>query len=243
VHDDLQRLIRLQKLDLAADEARRAIAAIPERLGLLEAQLQSARGQLEEAKERLATNQNARRAIEKDLSVVQTRLSRFKDQRMEVKTNREYQAMQKEIETAQHEVQAFEEKILERMLEADELTAAVKSAQAALAEAERTGATEQKTLEAERQQLESGLDETARARQALVRQLPADVLAVFEDVARVRRGVALSEARDGLCSECHVRLRPQVYAEVRKNDRLIQCESCLRILHYTPPAPTAGAQA
>jgi uncharacterized protein len=242
VHADLERLIRLQKLDTAADEARRAISALPERLGAIDAQLTSAGADLAAAKTRLAENQEKRRSIEKDLSVVQTRLSRFKDQLMEVKTNREYQAMQKEIETAQHEVQGFEEKILERMLEADELTSAIKAAEGRLAAAERSAAADRQALEAERLAMETLLDETARARSAIVAELPASTLVTFEQVARARKGIAVAEARDGHCVVCHVRLRPQVYAEIRRNDRVIQCESCQRILYYVPPA-TAGAPA
>lgn len=241
MHADLEHLIRLQKLDTAAEEARRAISALPERLGAIDAQLTSARAELADAKSRLAENQERRRAIEKDLSVVQTRLSRFKDQLMEVKTNREYQAMLKEIETAQHEVQGFEEKILERMLEADELTAAIKAAEGRLATAERTAAAERQALEAQRVAMETQLDDTARARQDVVAQLPATTLEIFEQVSRTRKGVAVAEARDGHCVVCHVRLRPQVFSEVRRNDRVIQCESCQRILYYVPPAAGASA--
>jgi predicted nucleic acid-binding Zn-ribbon protein len=241
VHADLEHLIRLQKLGTAAEEARRAISALPERLGAIDAQLTSARAELADAKSRLAENQERRRAIEKDLSVVQTRLSRFKDQLMEVKTNREYQAMLKEIETAQHEVQGFEEKILERMLEADELTAAIKAAEGRLATAERTAAAERQALEAQRVAMETQLDDTARARQDVVAQLPATTLEIFEQVSRTRKGVAVAEARDGHCVVCHVRLRPQVFSEVRRNDRVIQCESCQRILYYVPPAAGASA--
>ena len=243
MHADLERLIRLQKLDTAAEEARRAVAAMPERLGAIDARVDAARSELADAKSQLAASQEARRAIEKDLSVVQTRLSRFKDQLMEVKTNREYQAMQKEIETAQHEVQLFEEKVLERMLEADDLAARVKAAEQGVADAERSGATERQALERERLAVETTLDQTGRERQALVAELPADALAVFEQVARTRKGVAVAEAREGHCVVCHVRLRPQVFVEVRKNDRVIQCESCQRILYYVPPPTGAEARA
>ena len=239
---DLERLIRLQQLDTAADEARRTIAAVPERLGAVDARLEAARGELAAGRERLDASQAARRAIEKELTVVQTRLSRFKDQLMEVKTNREYLAMQKEIETAQHEVAEFEGRVLERMLEADELGAALKAAEARLAAEEKACAAERQTIDAERRSTEAGLDDAARRRQALVAELPADAVALFDRVSRTRRGVALAEARDGHCSICHVRLRPQVYAEVRRNDRIIQCESCQRILYYAPAAPAAGPQ-
>ena len=61
---------------------------------------------------------------------------------------------------------------------------------------------------------------------------------MFEQVAKVRKGVALCSAtRDGLCSVCHVRLRPQVFQQVRHNDAIVQCDSCQRILYYVPPPP------
>jgi len=240
VHADLERLIRLQQLDSAADEARRTIAAAPDRLGALDARLEAARADVAAARGRLDANQAERRAIEKDLTVVQTRLTRFKDQLMEVKTNREYVAMQKEIETAQHEVAEFEGRMLERMLEADELTAALKAAEAKLAAEEKACDAERQAIDADRDATEAGLAETARKRQALVTELPADAVALFEKISRTRKGVAVAEAREGLCSICHVRLRPQVYSEIRRNDRIIQCESCQRILYFTPAAAVGG---
>jgi predicted nucleic acid-binding Zn-ribbon protein len=66
------------------------------------------------------------------------------------------------------------------------------------------------------------------------------VLAVFEKVSRRRNGVAVSEARAGICTICHVRLRPQVFNTVRRNEAIIQCDHCNRILYFVPvAAPTA----
>ncbi|MGE3343952.1 MAG: C4-type zinc ribbon domain-containing protein, partial [Vicinamibacterales bacterium] len=72
----------------------------------------------------------------------------------------------------------------------------------------------------------------------VVAQIDRAVMAKFEQVAKARKGVALSSAtRDGLCSLCHVRLRPPVFQQVRANDSIVQCESCQRILYYVPPPP------
>ena len=90
----------------------------------------AARRRLAADKERLTENQNARRAIEKEVAVHQGRLSKFREQAMAVKTNQEYHAIQKEIGFAQGEIKALEDKILERMVQADDLTATVKRAEA-----------------------------------------------------------------------------------------------------------------
>ena len=124
MHPDLERLIHLQQLEDAAEQARRTMADEPLRQQELADMLAAAQKALDDERARLAQNQAARRDIEKELAMQQGRLSKFKGQLMEVKTNREYQAMQKEIEVAQHEIQKQEDQLLERMLEFDEITAA-----------------------------------------------------------------------------------------------------------------------
>src|SRR5215831_15422267 len=127
---DLERLIALQKLDTAADTARRTLADEPERERALDARLETAREHVVTAKAQLADNQNARRAVEKDVAVHQGRLSKFREQAMAVKTNQEYHAIQHEMAFAQAEIKTLEDKILELMVEADDLTASVKKSEA-----------------------------------------------------------------------------------------------------------------
>jgi predicted nucleic acid-binding Zn-ribbon protein len=94
---DLERLITLQRLDSTAQDAQRRLAEEPERGRALDGRIAAARLKVNAAKEQLAENQSARRASEKDVAVHQGRLSKFREQLMAVKTNVEYQAMQKEI--------------------------------------------------------------------------------------------------------------------------------------------------
>jgi predicted nucleic acid-binding Zn-ribbon protein len=236
VSPELEHLIDLQNLETAIEESRRRIAAHPQRLSDADARLAHAKEGVEAAKQRLKASQEARREAEKEAAVYQSRLSKFKDQLSAVKTNKEYQAMQHEIETAQKELGSVEEKVIERMVEADALTAEVKKAEQALAAQQTDVETEKKTLTEELATVEAALKAATDKRAGLVKSLPPQLLALFEQVARARKGIAIALAtRDGLCSACHVRLRPQVFQEVRRNDQIIQCASCNRILYYVPP--------
>ena len=233
---DLEHLIELQNLETAIEESRRRIAAHPQRLSEADARLAHAKEGVEAAKQRLKASQEARREAEKEAAVYQSRLSKFKDQLSAVKTNKEYQAMQHEIETAQKELGSVEETVIERMVEADALTAEVKKAEQALGAQQKDVEAEKKTLTEELATVEAALKAATDKRAALVKSLPPQLLALFEQVARARKGIAIALAtRDGLCSACHVRLRPQVFQEVRRNDQIIQCASCNRILYYVPP--------
>jgi len=236
VTPDLERLVKLQHLDSRIDEARRTIASHPERLAAADARLNAAKQAVDAAKQRLKDNQDARRAAEKDAALYQSRLDKFKDQLSAVKTNREYQAMQHEIATAQQELGVVEERVLERMMEGDALTVEVKKVEALLVAQQKEVDAEKKSLTAELAATEHTLKETSAARAALVADLPRTLFALYEQVSKARKGVAICTATpDGLCSVCHVRLRPPVFQTVRHNDTIVQCEVCQRILYYIPP--------
>jgi predicted nucleic acid-binding Zn-ribbon protein len=242
MHPDLQNLIQLQDLDLAADRARRRIADMPAAQQALQSRIADRSAAVAAIKERIAASQAARRDIEKELATTQARLSKYKGQLMEVKTNKEYQAMQKEMSAAEHDVRAHEDKLLDHMEYAETFAAELKTAETELKTEQAEVAREQKALDVESVELEAELAKVTTARTAVVGKLSREALMLFERVAHGRRGIAVAEARDGLCTLCHVRLRPQMFNEVRRNDGLYQCDSCTRILYYVAPAPGSAAQ-
>ena len=236
---DLTRLIRLQQLETAADDARRKITEHPARTQALDARLAVARDVVAGVKAKLTAASEKRRVEEKDVASVQTRLAKYKDQLLEVKTNREYTAMLHEIETAQNDIRTREDRILEIMMETDELNAAIKKSEAELKTAEKEIAAERSVLDAEMSALQGEVERTTAEREKLVAGIDRQVLQIFETTAKGRKGVAVAEARDGLCTICHVRLRPQVFNEVRKNESIIHCDSCRRILYFAGNSETS----
>ena len=240
---DLQRLIKLQQLESTLADARATIAAHPQRLADADARLNESKQAVEAAKGRLKDNQEARRNLEKDVAVYQGRLTKFKDQLSLVKTNKEYQAMQKEMSVAEHEIGDHETHMLERMEEADGLAAELKTSESALKSEQAEIARDRQALDAERVSTAADLERTTEERAALAAQVSPEALAIFERIAHGRKGQAVAEAREGLCTVCHVRLRPQIFNQARRNDSIVQCDSCTRILYFVPvPTPVAPEQ-
>ena len=236
---DLEHLIVLQRPNSAAQDAKRRLAEEPEREKAYEAELAAARDVVAAAKARLAESQGVRREHEKTVALHQGRLSKFREQAMAVKTNQEYHAVQKEIEFAQTEMKAAEDQVLERMIEADDLAAAIKRAEAELVAEQKKVDAARKAMTAESSELKATLERVAAERAEVVRSLTPQVLSQFELVSSRRNGIAVAEARDGICTICHVRMRPQVFNTVRRNEELLQCDSCNRFLYFVPvPAPS-----
>ena len=240
---DLQRLIELQDIESRAAVAGKAIAEAPARIASLDALLQSATAALAAAKQSLADNQTHRRSIDKDLISAQQRQEKYKEQLMAVKTNDEYRAMQHQIEAVGVEVGQHEERVLVSMMAADEINAAIKKAEAALKAAQAKVAAERGAIESDVKAQQAALAELNASRARIIGALDnKGVIDTFQRIAKVR-GSAVARAEGERCTVCQVRLRPAVFAEVRKNDQIVQCDSCNRILFFVPPKPTEAASA
>jgi uncharacterized protein len=243
---DVQRLIDLQQADREIHRLKEEIAALPKRVAAIEAKLAGTKETLEKAKAAVKADDAAKRKYEQSIQDEQGKISKFRDQTLAVKTNEQYKALLHEIQFAEQNIRGFEDKILELMVNAELRDKQVKAAEIELkaetaeiekekAEArERTAEDEKQLAEwnAKRDQARSGVDE------GLLRQ--------YDRVAK-HRGTGISEVRDQKCLACQVMLRPQTYNEVRSGSRVIECDSCQRILYYdssheTPAAEPVAAQ-
>src|SRR5262245_40405503 len=198
------------------------------------ASLAAARGVVDAAKASIQENTQARRALDKDVAAVDVRLARFDDHKAAVKTNQEYTALLHEIATAKSEKDAIEDRILMLMEAADALTLELKAAEAAVAQAKVEGDAERKALSAERTALEGELHRLSAQRATRVAETSPAVFAKYDQILKSRRGLAVVQMLGEICSACHVRLRPQIAQVVRRNEDVVQCESCQRILFYMP---------
>src|SRR5262249_33220374 len=152
-----------------------------------------------------------------------------------VKTNQEYTALLHEIATAKTEKTAVEDRILAFMEDAEGLADELKREEATLALARRDGDKNRAALAVERQSLDAELARLFAARTAAAARADARTLALYENILKSRRGIAVASMQGVICAACHVRLRPPIEQMVRRNDAIVQCESCQRILYYQAP--------
>jgi predicted nucleic acid-binding Zn-ribbon protein len=118
--------MELQSVDREIARLSAEIAYLPRHIAEIESKLAGAQNRLEADRKALAENQKERRKLEGDISTVQTKISKYKDQMLDVKTNEQYKAFQNEIGFAEEEIKKIEDKILERMMQNEELDTRVK---------------------------------------------------------------------------------------------------------------------
>ncbi|MGH9469114.1 MAG: zinc ribbon domain-containing protein [Terriglobia bacterium] len=241
MHPDVKTLIELQQVDQTNSALTARINSLPLEAQALKEQLSGFLGTLDQRKARLAANQKERRELDADLQAIKLKIAKHREQLYQVKTNDQYRAMLKEIEGEEENLRKKEDLILEKMVEAEQIENLIREAMSHLDSEKARAESEVRKLEAERAEAERERDELLARRKGLGDSLEPDTLALYEKLRKARGGAALAEVRDGLCTGCHVHLRPQAYNDVRSSDLLMTCERCSRILFYVPPA--AGEEA
>jgi uncharacterized protein len=231
MNQDLKQLIRLQTIDLAIQELRARIDKFPGISKALDEKLRAAQAGLESAKDKAKTNQGNRKKLEGEISSMESKISKYRDQMMSVKTNDEYRALQHEIDHAQNAIRKIEDDILNLMMEAESSQSDIKAAEVRLKEDQHKVDQERKQLTEENQRDLSALESYLKERKDIEAAISTDLLPRYERVRKARGGIAVAAARNEVCEICQVRIRPQVFQEIRRNDQIIACDACQRILY------------
>src|SRR5271165_905381 len=230
---DIEKLLRLQDADKEIKRLQDEVAEFPKRVAVIEQKLAGTKAQLEKAQASVKADEAARRKHDTTISDLRGKISKYRDQSLDVKTNEQYKALLHEIQFAEKEIAATEDKILELMVNADARDKEVKAAQAELK-------AEMAEIEKEKEQArqrtaedEKLLTEWRGKRDQLRSGIDADLLRQYERVSKFR-GSGISEVRDHKCTACQVMLRPQTYNEIRSGLQLVYCDSCQRVLYFNP---------
>src|SRR6266849_2039705 len=232
---DLKLALRLQDIDNRIAELTKEISSLPKHIAEIERKLESHERKLDADRAALTANQKDRKRFEGEIQVQQQKISKLKDQMLEAKTNDQYRAFQHEIEYCEKEIRTSEDRILDLMSESEPLERNVKTAEGALKQekAQVEGEKQQARERTARDQKELG--ELQAERKSIAVQMTPNVLSSYERVSKMRRGIAIAEAVDGRCSQCHIAPRLQFFQDLKRGEQVMNCESCNRILYYNPP--------
>ena len=237
MNSDLQKLIDLQQIDLQIAALRAEVASLPKHVAEIEAKLANAKTRVDAAQAAMKADETARRKHESDIQDQQQKISKYRDQSLNVKTNPEYKALMSEIGHAEAEISKLEDKILEIMVNTDNRKQAMKVAEAELKADTAENDKEKEIVRQRTAEDEKELGELGAQRKQLRADVSEEVLVHYDRVLK-HRGSALAAVRDDeMCSACRVIQRPQAFQEIMGNQQIVFCNSCSRILYYVAPPP------
>lgn len=232
LREELARLIELQKIESAAGRIQAKKKDLPVRMKALEDEFSSFSTVVDAEREQLESLRKRRREKDAQLLAGHEALKRTRERLFEVKTNKEYQSMLKEIEAFEAKNSRMEDEMISLLDELEHLETALKTGEGKLEAHRRRYEEEKAGLEAELNSIAGELNVCVRKGSELKKEIPAELLRKYEQIKSVGRGVAVVAVWKEICDGCHMSIPPQLYNELQKSIILTTCPNCNRIIYW-----------
>lgn len=232
VDADFEKLIQLQELDKTLRQITAELSDIPHLIEQVEKQIKADSDLVVRAKERLTQNQKKRRDLEAEVKDLKAQIAKFKRQLNEVKSNKEYTSLLREMQETQDKIDRLEDEIIKELLVADEIEEEIRGASLKQKNEEEHLRQEIDALNQRKKTLEEEKSQLTKKKEELLPGIPKTQLQLYLSIAKKRGGIALSKVTEEFCSMCQMRIRPQMLNEIRDRSKIHLCESCGRILYF-----------
>ena len=201
------------------------IEKLDKEFSLFEEGIKNNKAKYDEFKARHAENENKIKKINE--GIVKT-----KERMLEVKNNKEYQAMLKEIETAESSRGEVETAIISILEELDKLSVLVKKDEEILKQGRNKYEQEKKSLEDNLNAVDSDVVNWEQKRIELQKNIPDDLIVNYERIKKRNKGIGVTSVWKAVCNGCHMNIPPQLYNELQRSDELFSCPNCNRIIYF-----------
>jgi len=186
----------------------------------------------EQNKKKLAQIRAQRAEYEADIKKTNDSVIKTRERLLEVKNNKEYQAMLKEIETAEKTKGDIETKIIVLMEEMEKIVVLVKQDDETLQQATVKYEEEKKAIEDELNAVDTDSAIWMEKKSALQKLLPEALLSQYEKIKKRNNGIGVISVWKAVCSGCHMNIPPQLYNELQRSNNLLNCPNCSRIMYF-----------
>lgn len=235
MHQQLERLVSLQGIDMEIQGLSEAIEAIPEALVVARQGYDQVKREVEGLQEKLSRLAKERRAGEREVEQGREQLKKTKVKLHGIKSNKEYAAVLVEIDVLEKRIDQLEEQILECMEATEGQTVELASKERLLQDEERRYEMESNKCEEELVQLRGLLEAKRMARQQITEGVEVEWLQVYSRILANRKGLAVVPVVGSACQGCYMSIPPQTVQEIKTNSCIITCSHCSRILYWAGP--------
>ncbi|MBI2060209.1 MAG: hypothetical protein HYT87_10605 [Nitrospirae bacterium] len=243
IRAQIEILLQLQEVDVRIQQMRDAKERIPRELDINRSELELCSQTTEDARQALAKHEAEQKAIEHEIQLEKEQIQRYEERVSQIKTNKEYQAMLKEISVAKKMKEESEDELLKTMMLLDESRRLVTQRQGESAGKEKEFKEKEAELLRKLAEVDKDINGVVDGRNRLAAQVDRSLLQKYDMIRQKREGIAVSKAANELCLACHRNIPPQLYNEILKDDTLIACPNCQRILYYEGPSEAAPSKA
>jgi predicted nucleic acid-binding Zn-ribbon protein len=226
----IEKLLAVQERDVRIRRIKQELTDIPARQEAEQTRLAEHKAALEAAEEALKLKQSDVKQLEIESDSKKEQISKLRQQQMELKSNKEFKAMELEIKTVETAISSVEDRELVLMEEVEAAREDVKARKADLEEEQSAVDEDVKMLGERAIELKAELAEEEKAREEAAKDVEPDWLARYNQVIS-RRETALVPVEHGVCGGCHMKLPPSASHDAKKRMHMVTCDFCGRLLY------------
>jgi len=232
--NDIKCLMELQAIDLQVIQLDKKMAAGYAEVEKRKAKLEERQAGIEKLQTKLENGDMRRRELEAEVEDEVVKLKDRQTKLMNVQTNREYQSLLKEIEDAKSSNKRREEEIV-KLMELSETCQKELEEQANVCKAEeKLLAEETEKVEKQVAEFNSEKAKIAKLRDAKAKGIAGNYLKKYELLLQKRNGLAIVGVTNGVCRGCHMNIPPQLFNNLLREEELLSCPTCNRMMYYQP---------
>jgi len=227
-----EQILELQEQDRRIVQGRRELADIPKRKDAIQAELEKHTEVLNEAKERQKSSQSSMGALELEVASAKEKVTKLRQQQLGLKTNKEFQAMESEIDAVCQEIRRLEDKQIEVMEQTEQIQREIREHSEALKVEESRIAQDTSVLDERLARIEADLGELQTKRDTLAADVDPRLLKHYERIFEKKQDYAIVGIEHGVCAGCHMKLPPHVLQDAKRNTEVVTCDFCGRMLYF-----------
>jgi predicted nucleic acid-binding Zn-ribbon protein len=225
-------LIKLQDCDSQLVKLSAKKKILPENIEKLDKEFNLFKEGIEKNKIKYDELKSRHTENENKIKKVNEGIVKTKERMLEVKNNKEYQAMLKEIEIAESSRGEIETQIISLLDELDKLSVLVKKDEDILKQSRSKYEQEKKAMEDDLNAVDTDVANWEQKRIDLQRDVPDELLVRYERIKKRNKGVGVTSVWKSVCNGCHMNIPPQLYNELQRSDDLLSCPNCNRIMYF-----------
>lgn len=235
--EQIRLLLELQNKDHAIDRLRRQMREGPERLQELAGELQRLEDNLEDDKKRVQEFKKAQRQHEAEIEDAIAHIKKSRGRLLNIKNNKEYRALIREIEGTERGNADKEDKVLACLEQLEQLNKQIEAREKDLSAMRDHIKSEEITTAKEAAHVEKELSDMDGFKAELRQSIDSQLIVKYEQIKAWSGGIAVALVNNATCSECHLSIPPQMYNELQRQDALKFCPNCQRIIYWKAAEP------
>lgn len=224
-----EKLLIVQERDCRIRDLEKELRDIPVRKEKEESRINEHKELLVKAEDALKGAQAQVKEVELESELLREKITKLRQQQMEIKTNKEFKAMEVEIQAVAKEVAGLEEQELVLMEKVDKSKSGVTEGKESLVAEEALLKSDLQVFDKRAFEIEAELEKMRVVRKDAAKDIDHEWLERYEIIFS-RKDKALVALENGICGGCHLLLAPYVTQNVRRHSAMVMCDFCGRML-------------